>query len=161
MRRVALLYIFVHLGRIWLSIRDLEPYLLLHPTCYKSHSRKPWKNSTCSLQKTRVKKANLILLLCEKVLTLRTPKKGLRDPLESSDWIITWDSLSMFPIFTMVMVIDVDGESQDRKVRAVCEVLLIKLVLCRYPLKSACLWKSGTRFGLKCCEPGLPWSSSS
>ena len=79
MRRVALLYIFVHLGHIWLSIRDLEPYLLLHPTCYKSHIKKPWKNSTCSLQKTRVKKANLSLLLCEKVLTLRTPKKGLRE----------------------------------------------------------------------------------
>ena len=45
----------------------------------------------------------------------------------------------MFSIFTMVMVIDDDGESQDRKVRAVCEVLLIKLVLCRYHLKSACL----------------------
>lgn len=162
MRRVALFYIFVHLGSIWLSIKDLEPYLLLHPAWYKSHIRKPWENSTCSPQKTRVKKANIIFLLCENVLTLWTPKKGLRDPLESSDWIKPWNSLSMVSIFTMVMVIDDDGESQDRngvsKVRAVCEVLL---VLCRYHLKSACLWKSGTRFGLKCCEPGLPWSSSS
>ena len=165
MRRAALFYIFAILGSVWLTRRYwyLEPYLLLPSICYKSHIRKPWENFVVLFSENESEKGKSHFIIIWKSFDLMDPLKGSQGPSRVLRLNYTLRTTPCFLLLfllwlLMMMMMEKTRIDMDFPKLELCVKFSMQLVLGRHSFKSACLWKSGTRFGSKCCEPTDIWN---